>query len=299
MSMLNASPAVRPLVLFSAALLAGGGLVGCGTHAHKGPRGSFTQTRVMSFDHAGPLSLVSRHGRIDAATHATPMPRWAIDELDDALPSEGLVVVAIVHADKADWLANASIEPVEGVEGMTFDANWDDMPAGDNKRYGVEYVVRGESLSDVHAMTGFGDVRVAGVDGPVLVETDFGDVDVETVTGPANIYSDFGDLSLIDIEGPIEARTDFGDVSLRPMSRRAHPMIVYTDFGDIDVDLPLNFAGELMGETDFGDVRFRGADLMPGASMTGRNSTRTMTQGDGPRSTLTTDFGDVTVRFSD
>ncbi|MEL6740572.1 MAG: hypothetical protein AAFP26_07955, partial [Planctomycetota bacterium] len=66
MSMLNASPAVRPLVLFSAALLAGGGLVGCGTHAHKGPRGSFTQTRVMSFDHAGPLSLVSRHGRIDA-----------------------------------------------------------------------------------------------------------------------------------------------------------------------------------------------------------------------------------------
>lgn len=290
----------RTAALIGSALIAGGGLVGCGGHwKNSGPRGNFTEARVMTLDHDGPLELVSRHGRIDAATHATPMPGWALSEIDAPMPTGGLVVLAIVHGDKPEWLDGASIEPMTSAEGMRVEALWDPAPTGNKKRYGVEYVVRADALGDINVSTGFGDVSVAGVDGPVRVSTDFGDVDIETVTGPVSVYSDFGDLVLLDIEGPIEAETDFGDVELRPMARGVHPMTVYTDFGDIDAQLPLHFSGELLAETDFGNVRTHGVEYMPGASASGRNRIQTLTAGQGPRSTLETDFGDVTVTFTD
>lgn len=298
-------PTNRPLVparsaaLFGSALLAGGGLVGCASNTWKGPRGHFAEARVMTFEHDGPLSLVSRHGRIDAATHATPMPEWALSEIDEPLPDSGLVVLAIVHGDKPEWLGGASVQPTATGEGLHFEADWDPAPVGKKKRYGVEYVVRANALSTLDVATGFGDVGVAGVDGPVRIETDFGDVGVETVYGPVTINSDFGDIVLLDIDGPIEAETDFGDVEVRPLSSSTHPMRIDSDFGDITAYLPVHFVGELVAETDFGDARTRGLQHVPGATSAGRNRIQTVRAGEGPRSTLETDFGDVTVRFED
>src|SRR5271155_4217582 len=86
--------------------------------------------------------------------------------------------------------------------------------------------------TEIRALADSGDIRVEGIDGPVVCETDSGEINIasigsegransdsggihiQLVKGAVDARSDSGHIEALEIEGTIDATTDSGDIRL-------------------------------------------------------------------------------------
>ncbi len=121
-------------------------------------------------------------------------------------------------------------------------------------RVGVDLEVRVPRETQLLVRGVSGDVDVAGLRGPIELQTVSGEIDVTDVQGPMRVRTVSGDIDIGSYAGRLEANSTSGDVDV-VRSRVRMPDVV-TVSGDIDIDAV--YLAEMSGEprlkTVSGDV---------------------------------------------
>lgn len=270
-----------------------GSLTGC--YVHLGWNGSNWNSgdldekryEVFEFEHPGSLSLdaSSPFGDVSIAPSGVSLPKWA-EEAEAPAEFEGVLVVARVRAVNEFTLADVDFNASWDGGLLTLDGEGPDWPDEDHKEYGWDIAVRyHDSLEDVTANTGFGDIFVRGAEGDYDVRSGFGDLEIEVASGShgkVNLKSGYGDIEVDGLGGAASITTGFGDIELVISEHQSDPILAKSGFGDLDVEVLGVPPGPVKGSSGMGSVR---VDTPSGT---------------GPADELTwkfgTGFGDVRVR---
>lgn len=122
------------------------------------------------------------------------------------------------------------------------------------------------------------------------------------MVGPMRLSAKSLDAQIGDFTQSLELKLDRGDVSLRPSKPSFGQMDVRTRSGNIELALPPASKFELKATTERGDIENEYGDVLKTVdnSDRGRDSSRSATLsgsvGQGPKITLTTNRGTITVR---
>lgn len=179
-----------------------------------------------------------------------------------------------------------------------------------HRQVSIDYELAVPENSRVRARTGSGSLRVEGVTGPVETTSGSGRTRVADVARGVTVEADSGDVELIAVTGGVDVRTGSGsiDVTGSSMTLRAETgsgriqvegtsggaWILDAGSGDVSIDLPDDAGFEVDARTDSGTVRIHRP--VPDPEERGRGELRGVVGGGGPRMTLRTGSGDVTIR---
>ncbi len=121
------------------------------------------------------------------------------------------------------------------------------------------------------------------------------DLNASNVVGPVRINARSKDVQISDFTQGLEVTLDRGDIGIRPGKAALVKMDVKTRSGDIDVVLPDKAKLQLSATTDRGEITndYNGSF---DARTEGHGATLKGATGDGPRVTLSTSHGSITVR---
>lgn len=174
----------------------------------------------------------------------------------------------------------------------------------------IDYELAVPANSRVRARTGSGSLRVEGVTGPVEATSGSGRTRVADVARGVTVEADSGDVELLAVTGGVDVRTGSGsiDVTGSSMTLRAETgsgrihvegtsggaWILDAGSGDVSIDLPDDAGFEVDARTDSGTVRIHRP--VPDPEEMSRGKIRGVVGGGGPRMTLRTGSGDVTIR---
>jgi len=161
--------------------------------------------------------------------------------------------------------------------------------------------------TEVRALADSGDIRIEGIDGPVVCETDSGEINVasigsdvrassdsggihiQLVKGAVDARTDSGHIEALEIEGTIDATSDSGDIRL--WQTAVKPVCAKADSGRIRVKLAASGGYSIRARTDNGKIEL--------PEMTRQRLSRHELQGDvrggGSVVDLETDSGDIEV----
>ncbi len=240
--------------------------------------------------------------------HSHPFQREERVTLSAPLPAEKLLVRncfgdVIVHADdvvgkiqaeivktgKGVTMSEAeaalaeievSLAPKDGAPGTVVASAR--HPKGSYRRhYEVQWRIIAPPDVSIDVLSNFGDVKACGFHRGAVLKSDFGDLQAEAA-------------------GRIELETDFGDIEVHLLPENPDDVTAYTDFGDVVVRWPSNRKGRLVTGTDFGslDLGLEGM-TMRRVRHRGRYFDAELGGSSEPRTELTTDFGDVSIRRYD
>jgi hypothetical protein len=173
-------------------------------------------------------------------------------------------ISAVKRADSQPGLADINIH-VDTIEGAVKIVT--DYPSGwrgfHRTQQSVDYRVHVPPGTKIVLRLKYGDGSIAGVGGPVDVQTRYGDATVADARGNADISSVYGDVALSIV------RAD-----------PAQHISMRTTYGSVNVDLPASAKPHVHALTRMGSI----------------DNDFDASGGQGPRLELRTTFGDVTVR---
>lgn len=208
------------------------------------------------------------------------------------------------------------------------------LDAWDNCAVTVDYWVETPSDTEVQVKVDSGDVKVAGLRGPVVVkidsgdvelsriegdlevEVDSGDVDGSQLRGKARFDLDSGDLALRDVRGPVRAVVDSGDVALADLGSELELSVdsgdvrlasavpdgarwrIYADSGDVEVWLPRDSRCVVEAVVDCGDLDCD-LPLVVETDEDGASARGALGEGATARIEISTDSGDIALRWGD
>ena len=139
--------------------------------------------------------------------------------------------------------------------------------------------------------TGSGGTRVSDVAGNVTVESTSGSIEVVAVGGDVALRTGSGSLLVERIDAALRARTGSGRI--RVESRPGGAWDLSAGSGVIRIDLPHDVAFEIDAQTRSGGVRSDHPVTVRGQMRRGR--LQGDVRGGGPRVTLRTGSGDITI----
>jgi DUF4097 and DUF4098 domain-containing protein YvlB len=159
-------------------------------------------------------------------------------------------------------------------------------------RYGGTIELRNLAKS-VHYESEHGEFTAEAVPGQVRMS--LSDLNASNVTGPIRLNARSKDVTLNDFTQSLDIAVDRGDIELRPGKGAIAKMDVRTRSGDIDLSLPDKTKVQLKATTQRGEVT---NDYNPSfeSRTEGHGATLTSSTGDGPRISLETNHGSVTIR---
>lgn len=136
------------------------------------------------------------------------------------------------------------------------------------------------------------DLRVQKL--PGTINMDLGDFRATGVVGPLRLRCQSRDIHVTDFSDELDVNVDRGDVELRPRTPLAK-IDVHVRAGDIDLALPEKTKFDLHASTAQGEVGNEYGDGIEQISE-GRSASGKSTNASGPRVTLTTDRGNITLK---
>ncbi|MEQ8769962.1 MAG: hypothetical protein RIB60_05580 [Phycisphaerales bacterium] len=234
----------------------------------------------------------SQFGDLDLAAHAHPAPSY--DDADQPFPSAGageVAMLAIVRSDREERLAGVELAPRWLGDTLILDIAWPDGKRRKNE--GADWIVRVPEVGSVTGSFDFGDLTIIEPAGAIDLDADFGDITILTPHSNITLDADFGDIRIENAAGLVDINADFGDVDVSLTDDNPGPVSIEADFGDVALHAGPAFAGEIEMDTDFGKSRL--VERGPNARTINANGSLSTTRGDGPRSSIRTDFGSVTV----
>jgi hypothetical protein len=137
------------------------------------------------------------------------------------------------------------------------------------------------------------DFTVAQIPGRVVL--DLGDLRMDNVIGPVRFTTGSRDVHATDVSNSLELNVDRGDIDIEQSKTPLPKIDIRSRHGDITLAIPEKDGFELDGRTGQGDV----TNSFGGSIQTkseGRASTISGRVGNGPKITVTTDRGSITVR---
>ena len=137
------------------------------------------------------------------------------------------------------------------------------------------------------------DLTAAQVPGSVVL--DLGDLRLENVVGPVRFTTASRDVRANDVTNALELNVDRGDIQIEQTKSPVPKIDIRSHHGDITLALPDKAGFELDGHTGQGDVTNSFGDGIATKSE-GRSSSITGRSGTGPKLTVTTDRGSITLR---
>ena len=143
----------------------------------------------------------------------------------------------------------------------------------------------------VEARTGSGRTRVADVGGDVTAQTGSGSIEVSAVGGDVIARTGSGSIRIDGIDAALRARTGSGGI--RVEGSAGGPWDLDTGSGSIRLDLPDDAAFEVDARTGSGGLRSDHPVTMDGEMR--RNRLRGTVRGGGPRLTLRTGSGGISI----
>jgi DUF4097 and DUF4098 domain-containing protein YvlB len=117
----------------------------------------------------------------------------------------------------------------------------------------ANYSMTTPSDTEVHADSGSGDIRVAGIRGPVELATGSGKVTAEQIGGDARARAGSGEIVLREIGGEADASTGSGSITLADVASETRAR---SGSGDITIRNP---RGTVTVKTGKGDIHIAGA----------------------------------------
>ena len=143
----------------------------------------------------------------------------------------------------------------------------------------------------VEARSGSGGARIAGVAGDVTAETGSGGIELTAVGGDVDARTGSGSIRIDGIDAALRARTGSGGIQVA--GALGGDWNLRTGSGGIRVDLPDDAAFAIDARTGSGGVRSEHPVTVDGDLRRGR--LRGTVRGGGPRMTLRTGSGGITV----
>ena len=178
------------------------------------------------------------------------------------------------------------------------------------RQVSIDYELVVPANSRVRARTGSGSLRIEGVAGPVEATSGSGRMRVANVAGGVTVEAGSGDVELIAVTGDLDVRTGSGsiDVTGTSLALRAETgsgriqvegtsggaWMLDAGSGDLSVDLPDDAGFEVDARTRSGTVRIDRPVAVPEEAR--RGELRGVVGDGGPRMTLRTGSGDITIR---
>ena len=178
-----------------------------------------------------------------------------------------------------------------------------------SRQVGMSYEIVVPANTRVRARTGSGALLVERVAGPVDVGSGSGGTRVSDVAGNVTIESTSGSIEVMAVDGDVALRTGSGailvksvDAALRARTGSGRVRVegrpggawdLSAGSGDIRIDLPRDVAFEIDAQTWSGTVRSDHPVTVRGKMRRGR--LQGDVRGGGPRVTLRTGSGDVTI----
>jgi hypothetical protein len=117
----------------------------------------------------------------------------------------------------------------------------------------INYTVVVPPETEIHAISGSGDVEMNGVKGPVSVTTDSANISVSNVAGDVQAHSGSGAISLASIQGQARAMTGSGGITAASVHGDVR---IQTSSGAIRIASP---AGSVVANTSSGNLSVSGA----------------------------------------
>lgn len=271
------------------------GLVGCHSSNKWPPKYHTTRTLVLPAE-AGEVSVSadSPFGDLHVAAHEHETPIFKDANQTFPLAASGEVaLLAVVRSDIEDRLDHVELNPHWIGDTLVLDVDWPDGKR--RKSEGADWIVRVPTVGSVSGSYNFGDLTILHPQGNVDLDADFGDIVVVSPLGEIDIASDFGNVDITNARGIVEIRSDFGDIDLTLTDDNPGPVYLQADFGDIDFTAGPAFTGEIAMDTDFGSSRMTEIGDRTHTMKSSGNVRRN--QGEGPKSKISTDFGDVNVKI--
>jgi hypothetical protein len=226
--------AARRLLLGAALVLAGLATACIGPTA----RGSFDRTLTVK----GPVRLYLTNGSGDAHVRAGAPGQVRIHAV--------IRVRAWVGGNAQRRVQEIAKNPPIRQEGSLIHVGFE--------RYGnagvtADYTIEAPPDTELHSVSGSGDVTVAGLAGPVRIIDGSGDLSVSNIQGDVHTTDGSGDVRMENIKGSAQITAGSGDVVLRTVGGRVR---VTTGSGDIALTSPGSAVTLRNGS---GDVRVNGA----------------------------------------
>ena len=130
---------------------------------------------------------------------------------------------------------------------------------------------------------------------PGQLRMSLSDLNGSNVTGPIRLNGRSKDVQLSDFTQSVDISVDRGDIELRPGTGPLGKIEVHTRSGDIDLSLPDKAKVQLTATTDRGEVTNDYNSSFESRSQ-GHGATLSGSTGEGPRVTLVTGRGSITIR---
>jgi DUF4097 and DUF4098 domain-containing protein YvlB len=152
----------------------------------------------------------------------------------------------------------------------------------------LRHLAQSVSISDFR--TNFTAQKISGE-----LRLDGGELSGQGVSGPVKLAAHATDVNLSSFTGPLELEIDRGDISLAPGELPLSGMNVRTRSGDIVLVLPTAATFSISALAAAGGIQNEFSDVLQTHNQ-GRVTRMEGSVGSGPRLTLLTGLGDVTVR---
>lgn len=149
------------------------------------------------------------------------------------------------------------------------------------------------AVGGARLVTSGGDVGAEKVEGDVYIRTSGGDIQAEEIAGSVDAETSGGNVSVVDVTGPVDVHTSGGRIELR-FSGRAEGR-AETSGGSIKAEIPSGVGIDLEAHTSGGRIRLD--DEFAADGHVSRDDVKARLNGGGPRLSLRTSGGNVTVRM--
>ncbi len=163
------------------------------------------------------------------------------------------------------------------------------------KDWRVTLDVRGPSDVDMNISADFSKLKTVGTNGKLYIDNEFGDAEARDHVGRVNVNSEFGSVRCDGLDGSFSIDSEFGTVRVDLVDLRGDSR-ANASFGNVDIAIPREIGAEFITSKSFGSVHFRTSGDLDGAE-SGNEGIRIL-NGGGPKISLNSEFGDITVRNS-
>ncbi len=130
---------------------------------------------------------------------------------------------------------------------------------------------------------------------PGQLRISLSDLSGNNLVGPIQLTGRTKDVQLADFTSSLDLSLERGDIELRPNQTAVPRMDVRTRSGDVDLALPPNAKFQIMASTDSGDLTNDFGTALTEQSE-GRGGSLRGATGDGPKISVTSHRGSITVR---
>lgn len=153
----------------------------------------------------------------------------------------------------------------------------------------------GDLQGKVDARTSGGDIELGRIAGGVDAHTSGGDIELGAATGAVKLHTSGGDIDVGPVAGAVDVSTSGGDVKATYESGPQADASFRTSGGDVEVIVPSTAAFRIDAATSGGDVKTRGLAVTVESGGERKHKLVGTVNGGGPRLTLRTSGGNITV----